>query len=124
MTIKVTIGGKEYSLTFGMIAVEEVQNRTVLNLQSGPATVGNTKALTDIFYAGFNNHADLSDGAIPRIKYSEAAGIIEELVYSEDTELQAVIVDAFKNSRATKVLVAKFENPDKKKAQKKRIPKK
>lgn len=118
MTVKVTIGENEYGLTFGMIAVEEVQSRTVVNLKSGSANVGNTKALTDMFYAGFNNHADLSDGSIDRIKYSEAAEIVEELVYSDDVETQTTIVEAFKNSRATKVLMAKFEKPNKKKATK------
>lgn len=116
MTVKVTISEEEYSLTFGMIAVEEVQNRTVMSLKSGSEGIGNTKALTDMFYAGFNNYADLSDGAVTRIKYSEAADIIEELVYSEDVKTQTAIVEAFKNSRATKVLMAKFEKPNKKKA--------
>lgn len=113
MTIKVTVEDKEYGLTFGMIAVEEMQLRTVHNMQSGLAGIGNSKALTDMFFCSHNNYADLNGNA--RINYAEAAEIIEQLVYSNDVETQNLIVETFQNCRATKTLMAKFETPETKK---------
>lgn len=113
MTIKVTIEDKEYGLTFGMIAVEEMQLRTIHNMQSGIAGVGNWKALTDMFFCSHNNYSDLN--GTPRINYAEAAEIVEQLVYSNDTVTQNLIVETFQNCKATKTLMAKFEKPEAKK---------
>lgn len=119
MTINVTIEGVEYGLTFGMIAVEEMQLRTIHNMQSGLAGIGNWKALTDMFFCSHNNYSDLNGS--PRINYMKAAEVVEQLVYSNDTDTQNLIVETFQNCKATKTLMAKFEKPEaKKKAVKKK----
>ena len=121
MTITVTIEGKEYGLTFGMIAVEEMQLRTLHNMQQGIAGIGNSKALTDMFFCSHNNYSDLN--GTPRINYAQAAEVVENLVYSNDTETQNLIVETFQNCKATKTLMAKFETPEsKKKVTKKKSP--
>ena len=113
MTIKVTVNGLEYGLHFGMIAIEEMQIRTLHNMGSGGGHVGNTKAMTDMFFCSRNNYCDLHSE--PRIDYATASEIVEELVIANDLVQQNAIVNAFQKCRATEIMMDKFKPEEDKK---------
>lgn len=121
MTITVSIGNVEYGLTFGMVAVEEMQLRQLGRMQVAEPT-GNTRALTDMFYCSHNNFNDNQEPQRPRISYKSASEIIEELVYSGDMPTQVMIVDSFQNCRATRHLREQLEGAKKKTVKKDRAP--
>ena len=113
MTIEIKIGEENYGLTFGMVAIEEMQLRQLKRMQSEDPT-GNTRAMTDMFYCAHNNFNDVQDVQQPRITYAKASELIETLVYSSDVETQNRIVDAFNGCRATKHLQEQLEEIKKK----------
>lgn len=113
MTIEINIDGKPYGLTFGMVAIEEMQLRQLNRMQANDP-VGNSRALTDMFYCAHNNFNDVQEPQQPRITYATASELIETLVYSSDTETQQRIVDSFQNCRATKHMQEQLEGIKKK----------
>ena len=113
MTIEVKIGEENYGLTFGMIAIEELQLRQLNRMQSDDPT-GNTRAMTDMFYCAHNNFNDVQEPQRARISYAKCSDLIEELVYSDNIETQNHIVNAFNSCRATKHLQERLEGVKKK----------
>lgn len=115
MTITIEINERPYGLTFGMLAIEELQLRSAKRLLADEPS-GNARALTDMFYCAHNNFNEVND--MSRISYGKASELIEELLYSNDIDVQMQIVDAFTNCRATKMLQEKLG--EKKKTETKR----
>lgn len=113
MTIEIEISGEKYGLTFGMVAIEEMQLRS-LNRLKADDPIGNTRGMTDMFYCAHNNFLETQEISQPRITYAKASEIVEELAYSNDLETQKRIVDAFQNCRATKHLQEQLEGVKKK----------
>jgi len=113
MTIEITVDGEKYGLTFGMVAIEEMQLRQLKRMQSDDPT-GNTRAMTDMLYCAHNNFNDVQEVQQPRITYARASELVEALVYANDLTTQQLIVDSFQNCRATKHLQEQLEGVKKK----------
>lgn len=87
--MKVTLGGKELTLTFGMMAAEEVANR------QAKGSSGWLKLITDIVYGGYLNEVYLAE-AEKELSYRDVAGLVEEEI---DGDKIAMIFDTYMSSK-------------------------
>lgn len=103
--VSIKVSGETYTMNFGMMAVEIIGQRMMLNGDNASVI----KGMIDIIYAGLVNEAYLN-GTAP-MTYRETSELVDEILELENSkEIQNQIFDCYNGSKAGKKVLEALES--------------